>query len=78
MTVALLVNVKVQVGVSLSPVEQAPDQTAMPPFETLSVTIVPTANDADVEAPDDTLIPAGLDVTLPCRPVTLTVSVAAV
>ena len=75
MTVAFPVNVNVQVCVSWSPVEHAPDQTAVR-SERLSVTRVPMANEADTELPEDALIPAGLDVTVTCRSVTVTVSVA--
>jgi hypothetical protein len=74
--VAFPFNVKVQLGVSSPPLEHAPDQTAVRPFETLSFTLVPVTNGADIELPDDTLIPAGLDVTFACRPVTVTVNVA--
>ena len=75
MTVAFPFNVKVQLGVSSPSLEQAPVQTAVRPFETLSLTRVPATNGADVELPDDTVIPAGLDVTFACRPVTVTVNV---
>ena len=56
------------------PLEQAPDQIASRPFETLSVIAVPVTNEAVPEAPTATLIPDGLDVTrCPLRPVALTV-----
>jgi len=55
--------------------EQAPDQVASRPLETLNVIAVPTANDAEPLLPVATLIPAGLDVTRsPPRPVAVTVS----
>jgi hypothetical protein len=70
--------VNVQVRRLLPPLEQAPDQTASRPFETLSVIAVPVANDADPLLPTLTLRPAGLDVTRsPLRPVAVTVRVAA-
>jgi hypothetical protein len=57
--------------------EHAPDQIASRPFETVSVTAVPVANEAEPLLPVATLIPAGLDVTRsPLRPVAVTVSVA--
>ena len=71
------VSVKLQVFALLPPLEQAPDQIASRPFETLSVIDVPVANDADPVLPTATLIPAGLDVTRsPLRPLAVTVSVA--
>ena len=74
---AVPVSVNVQDFVLFPPLEQAPDQMASRPFETLSVMAVPVANDADPLLPTATLIPAGLDVTRsPLRPVTVTVSVA--
>ena len=70
-------SVNVQVFALLPPLEQAPDQIASRPFETLSVIDVPVANDADPVLPTATLIPAGLDVTRsPLRPLAVTVSVA--
>jgi hypothetical protein len=76
-TDAAPVNVNVQVFVLLPPLEQAPDQIASRPFETLSVMDVPVVNDADPVLPTATLIPAGLDVTRsPLRPLAVTVSVA--
>jgi len=57
--------------------EQAPDQIALRPFETLSVIVVPMANEALALLPVLTLMPAGLDVTRsPLRPLAVTVSVA--
>ena len=77
MTEAAPVSVNVQLFVLFPPLEQAPDQIASRPFETVSVIAVPVANDADPVVPTNTLIPAGLDVTRsPLRPVTVTVSVA--
>jgi hypothetical protein len=59
------------------PLEQAPDQTASRPFETLSVIADPVANVAAPVLPTATLIPAGLDdTTSPPRPLAVTVSVA--
>jgi len=67
--------VKVQLLLLLPPLEQAPDQTASRPPETLSVTLVPLAKDAVPELPVVTLTPAGADVTRsPLRPVAVTVS----
>ena len=58
------------------PLEQAPDQMASRPLETLSVIDVPLANGADPVLPTETLIPAGLETTRsPLRPVAVTVSV---
>jgi len=76
-TVAAPVSVNVQLLALLPPLEQAPDQMASRPFETVSVIDVPVANDADPVLPTATLIPAGLEVTRsPLRPVAVTVSVA--
>src|SRR5256712_503745 len=76
-SVAVPFRVKVQDFVLLPPLEQAPDQTASRPFETLNVMDVPVANDADPVLPTATLIPAGLDVTRsPLRPLAVTGSVA--
>jgi hypothetical protein len=67
----------VNVQVLLPPLEQAPDQTALRPFETVSVIAVPVVNGAGMVLPTATLIPAGLEVTRsPLRPVAVTVSVA--
>ena len=75
-TVAAPFSVSVQLGVSLPPLEQAPDQIASRPFDTLNVTLVPDANDAEPLPPVLTLMPAGADVTRsPLRPVAVTVSV---
>ncbi len=77
MTDAVPVNVNVQLFVLFPPLEQAPDQIASRPFETLSVIAVPVENDADPVLPTATLIPAGLEVTRsPLRPVAVTLSVA--
>ena len=71
------VRVNVHVFALLPPLEQAPDQIASRPPETLSVSAVPVLNDADPVPPTATLMPAGLEVTLvPLRPVAVTVSVA--
>ena len=54
----------------LPPLEQAPDQMASRPLDTLSVIDVPTVNDAEPLLPVATLMPAGLEVTRsPLRPV---------
>jgi hypothetical protein len=75
-TVALPFRVNVQAFWVLLPFEQAPDQSAVLPFETARVTLVPDVNGACIELPTATLIPAGLEVTLwPVRPLALTVRV---
>ena len=57
------------------PLEHAPDQIASRPLVTLSVMLVPGANEALPLLPVGTLIPAGDDVTRsPLRPVAVTVS----
>lgn len=67
----------VQVRVFSPPLEQAPDQIASRPFETLSVIDVPRANDAVPALPTATLMPAGVESTRsPVRPVAVTVNVA--
>ena len=77
MTDAAPVSVNVQLLALFPPLEQAPDQMASRPFETLSVIAAPVVNSADSVLPTATLIPAGLDVTRsPLRPVAVTVSVA--
>lgn len=69
----------VHVFALLPPLEQAPDQIASRPLETLSVIEVPAANVADPVLPTATLIPAGVDKTRsPLLPVAFTVSVAEV
>jgi len=74
---AVPLSVNVHVRRLLPPLEQAPDQIASRPFDTLSVIDVPVANEADPVLPTATLIPAGLDVTRwPLLPVAVTVSVA--
>ena len=71
----LIVNV--QLVVLLPPLEQAPDHIALRPLETLSLTDVPTGNDADPLLPVVTLTPVGVEVTRsPLRPLAVTVSVA--
>ena len=76
-TAALPVNVNVHVLRLFPPLEQAPDQIASRPFETLNVIDVPVPNEADPVLPTVTEMPAGLDSTRsPLRPVALTVSVA--
>jgi len=67
----------VQLLALLPALEHAPDQMASRPLETVSVTAVPVANDADPVLPTATLIPAGLEPMLsPLRPAADTVSVA--
>ena len=67
----------VHVFVLLPPLEQAPDQIASRPFETLSVIDVPVANEADPVLPTATLSPEGVELTVsPPRPLAVTVSVA--
>lgn len=57
--------------------EQAPDQIASRPFDTVSVIDVAAANAALPVLPTDTLMPVGLDVIRsPLRPLAVTVSVA--
>jgi len=69
--------VNVHVFCLLPPLEQAPDQIASRPLETLSVMDVPVVNDALPELPTATLIPDGLEVTRsPLLPVAVTVSAA--
>ena len=76
MTEPLAFNVNVQLRRLLPLLEQAPDQTASRPFETVSVIDVPLANTADPVLPTVTLIPAGVDVIRsPLRPVAVTVNV---
>jgi len=76
-TDAVPLSVNVQLLRLLPPLEQAPDQMASRPPETLSVIDVPVANDAEPLLPVETLIPAGLDVIRsPLRPLADTVSVA--
>ena len=75
-TAAVPVNVNAHVLALLPPLEQAPDQIASRPFETVKVICVPVVNDADPLLPTATLMPAGLEVTRsPLRPVAVTVSV---
>lgn len=66
--------VKLQVLVLLPPLEQAPDQIASRPFEALSETGLPAANEAEPLLPTVTLMPAGVDeIRSPPRPLALTV-----
>jgi hypothetical protein len=75
-TDALALRVNVHVLRLLPPLEQAPDQIAWRPFETLSVIEVPVVNDAEPVLPTATLIPDGVDVMRsPLRPVAVTVNV---
>ena len=67
----------VHVLVLLPLLEQAPDQIASRPFDTLSVIDVPVANDADPVLPTATFSPEGVEPTVsPLRPLAVTVSVA--
>jgi hypothetical protein len=76
-TLAFPLSVKVQVFALLPPLEHAPDQIASRPLATVSVMLVPVANDAEPVEPTVTLMPAGLDVTCsPLRPLAVTASVA--
>jgi hypothetical protein len=78
LTDALPLKVNVQVLRLSPPLEQAPDQIASRPFETLSVIEVPVLNEADPELPTLTLMPAGFEMTRsPLRPDAVTVNVAA-
>ena len=73
-TEAAAFSVKVQEVVLFPPLEHAPDQIALLPFETERLMLVPDANDACAELPTPTWIPAGLEVTVsPLRPVAETV-----
>lgn len=77
MTEAAPPSVNVQVRTLLPPLEQAPDQMAERPLDTLSVIEVPTVNEAEPLLPVAALIPAGLELTVsPPRPLAVTVSVA--
>jgi hypothetical protein len=70
-------SVNVQLGAFAPPLEQAPDQMASRPFDTVRVIAVPIVNDADALVPVATLMPAGLEVIRsPLRPVAFTLSVA--
>ena len=76
-TEALPATVNVHVFALLPPLEQAPDQIALRPLETVSVIGVPVANVAEPVLPTATLIPVGLEVTRsPLLPVAVTVNVA--
>jgi hypothetical protein len=73
----LPVKVNVHVFLLLPPLEQAPDQIASRPFDTLNVIEVPVVKDAEPVLPTATLIPAGVEVMRePLRPVAVTVNVA--
>ena len=70
-------SVNVHVFVLLPLLEQAPDQIASRPFETLNVIDVPVANDADPVLPTATFSPEGVELTVsPLRPLAVSVSVA--
>ncbi len=76
-TEALAVRVKVQLAVSLPPLEHAPDQTTVRPLVALKVIELFVAKLAEAVLPTATLMPAGLDSTFsPLRPVALTVRTA--
>lgn len=76
-TDAFAFNVNVHVLVLLPLLEQAPDQIASRPFETLSVIDVPVVNEADPVVPTATLSPEGAELTdSPLRPLAVSVSVA--
>jgi len=67
--------VNVHVLVLLPPLEQAPDQIALRPFDTDSVIDVPVENDAVPVVPTATLMPVGVDWILsPFLPFAVTVS----
>jgi len=59
LTAALPFRVNVHVLRLVPPLEQAPDQMASRPFDTLSVIDVPVFNDADPMLPTVADIPAG-------------------
>jgi len=76
-TETLPLTVNLQVFTLLPPLEQAPDQIALRPLETVRETVVPVANVAEPVVPTATLIPAGVDVTRsPDRPVAVKLTVA--
>jgi hypothetical protein len=76
-TDAFAFSVNVHVLVLLPLLEQAPDQMASRPFETLNVIDVPVANDADPVPPTATRSPEGDELTVsPLRPLAVSVSVA--
>jgi hypothetical protein len=76
-TLALPLSVNVHVRALFPPLEQAPDQMASRPLDTLNVIEVPIGNAVEPVLPTLTLTPDGLDSTLsPLRPVAVTVSVA--
>ena len=76
LTEAAPVTVKVHVFTLLPPLEQAPDQIASRPLDTVSVIEMPVANVAEPVLPTATLIPAGFEVTRsPALPVAVTVTV---
>ena len=70
-------TVNVHVFTLFPALEQAPDQIALRPFETLRVSDVPVVNAAEPVLPTATLIPTGVEVTRsPVLPVAVTVTVA--
>jgi hypothetical protein len=69
--------VNVQLLRLFPPLEQAPDQMALRPPETLNVIDVPVPNDAEPLLPVETLMPEGLEVIRsPLRPLAVTVNAA--
>src|SRR5262249_28064667 len=77
LTAVLPATVNVHVFALVPPLEQAPDQIALRPLETVSVIGVPVTNVAEPVLPTASLIPAGLEVTRsPLLPVAVTVTVA--
>src|SRR5207245_8745881 len=74
---AAALRVKVQVGVLMPPLLQAPDQITDRPLVTPRVMLVPTAKLAEPVDPTGTLSPAGVEETVsPARPVAVRVSAA--
>jgi hypothetical protein len=75
-TEAALFATNVQLVVLLPALEQAPDQMALRPLDTVNLTEVPDANDADPVLPTATLIPVGVEtMRSPLRPDAVTVTV---
>lgn len=71
-------RVKVQLAVFAPALLQAPDQMALRPLETVSLTEVPTLKAAEPVVPTFTLRPAGGEVTVsPVLPVAVSVEVGA-
>ena len=70
-------RVKLQLCVALPPLLHTPDHTTPFLSSDCNVIAVPTLNCAEPVLPADTLRPAGLEVTVPLRPVAASVRVAA-